>query len=137
MSSEGDSTYTVTDGRIVSYKLSWNFLFRKRTSKSGTPQTSVERDPKESEFRFPEPLPPQVAQPIVPSTSQGTEDVVQKPRNISLRGLDSISEGGRRIIPGPVPPTVLEVKSSVGVRGYISIACFLDSCVSVAVKWAW
>lgn len=48
--------------------------------------------------------------------SLSPDDAAHKLRNISLRGLDSISEGGRRTGPTAVPPSMLEVKSSVGVR---------------------
>lgn len=53
----------------------------------------------------------------VETRSLSPEDATQKLRNFSLRDLDSISEGRRIGPPGPAaPPTVLEVKSSVGVR---------------------
>lgn len=90
---------------------------RKRASKSGTPQTSSENS---KEFKFPEPLPPPKSESLASARAAETQslcsdDATQKMRNISLRGLDSISEAGRRNI-GAAPPTVLEVKSSVGVR---------------------
>lgn len=101
---------------------------RKRTSKSGTPtpQSSAECAVKQSEFKFPEPLAPvkrDVPDPTAGATkarwdsletrSLSPEDASQQLRNVSLRELDSISEG-RRI--GPAP-SVLEVKPNVvGVR---------------------
>lgn len=92
----------------------------KRNSKSGTPQTSTESGSKDGEFKFPEPLPPtvlstresqKVIRNVAETRSLSPEDAAQQLRNFKM---DSISEGRR--IGGPGPPTVLEVKSSVGVR---------------------
>lgn len=92
-------------------------LHRKRNSKSGTPQTSTGSASKEGEFKFPEPLPPnrdsqwKPVRDVAETRSLSPEDAAQQLRNLKM---DSISEGRR--IGGPGPPTVLEVKSSVGVR---------------------
>lgn len=103
-------------------------LHRKRNSKSGTPQTSTGSASKEGEFKFPEPLPPnrdsqwKPVRDVAETRSLSPEDAAQQLRNLKM---DSISEGRR--IGGPGPPTVLEVKSSVGVRWTYLLSLSLSS----------